>query len=136
MWEQYYGDDVALFDDSEDDRQRNPYAVTAGVNYTPFPLVSIGLNQKMGKGNHNDTQIDLAVNWMLGSSLKSQLDSDAVKARRTLLGSRLDLINRNNNIVLEYRKQDLISLKVQNKSDWHRIRDPSCQRQREEQISA
>ncbi|SUG12556.1 intimin-like protein [Salmonella enterica subsp. arizonae] len=85
MWEQYYGDDVALFDDSEDDRQRNPYAVTAGVNYTPFPLVSIGLNQKMGKGNHNDTQIDLAVNWMLGSSLKSQLDSDAVKARRTLL---------------------------------------------------
>lgn len=115
VWEQYYGDDVALFDDSEDDRQRNPYAVTAGVNYTPFPLVSIGLNQKMGKGNHNDTQIDLAVNWMLGSSLKSQLDSDAVKARRTLLGSRLDLINRNNNIVLEYRKQDLISLKVQNK---------------------
>ncbi|HGY3718364.1 TPA: Ig-like domain-containing protein [Citrobacter gillenii] len=115
VWEQYYGDDVALFGDDDDDRQRNPYAVTAGINYTPIPLLSIGLNQKMGKGNHNDTQIDLAVNWMIGSPLSAQLDADEVKNRRTLLGSRLDLVNRNNTIVLEYRKKELISLKMPEK---------------------
>ncbi|HFS5793751.1 TPA: Ig-like domain-containing protein [Citrobacter werkmanii] len=115
VWEQYYGDDVALFGDDDDDRQRNPYAVTAGINYTPIPLLSIGLNQKMGKGNHNDTQIDLAVNWMIGSPLSAQLDADEVKNRRTLLGSRLDLVNRNNTIVLEYRKKELISLKLPEK---------------------
>lgn len=111
IWEQYYGDDVALFGDSDDDRQRDPYAVTAGVNYTPVPLLSFGLNQKMGKGDHNETQVDMAINWAIGSPLSDQLDPDRVKDRRTLLGSRLDLVNRNNNIVLEYRKKELISLK-------------------------
>ncbi|ELW1647858.1 Ig-like domain-containing protein [Enterobacter oligotrophicus] len=112
IWEQYYGDDVALFGDNDDDRQRDPYAVTAGINYTPVPLFSVGLNQKMGKGDHNDTQVELALNWMLGSPLSAQLDADKVKDRRTLLGSRLDLVNRNNTIVLEYRKKELISLKL------------------------
>lgn len=115
IWEQYYGDDVALFGDSDDDRQRDPYALTAGINYTPVPLFSVGVNQKMGKGDHNDTQIEMAVNWMLGSPLNDQLDADNVKNRRTLLGSRLDLVNRNNSIVLEYRKKELISLKMPEK---------------------
>ncbi|WP_395305046.1 Ig-like domain-containing protein [Enterobacter sp. ECC-019] len=115
VWEQYYGDDVALFGDSDDDRQRDPYAVTAGINYTPVPLFSVGLSQKMGKGDHNDTQIEMAINWMLGSPLSAQLDADRVKDRRTLLGSRLDLVNRNNTIVLEYRKKELISLKLPEK---------------------
>lgn len=112
VWEQYYGDDVALFGDDDDDRQKNPYAVTAGINYTPFPLISFGLNQKMGKGDQNDTQVELNVNWMPGVPIATQLDSEKVKERRTLLGSRMDLVNRNNNIVLEYRKQELISLSL------------------------
>lgn len=112
VWEQYYGDDVALFGDDDDDRQKNPYAVTAGINFTPFPLISFGLNQKMGKGDHNDTQVEFNVNWMPGVPIATQLDSEKVKERRTLLGSRMDLVNRNNNIVLEYRKQDLISLSL------------------------
>ncbi|TFF54290.1 intimin-like protein [Enterobacter sp. A11] len=112
VWEQYYGDDVALFGDDDDDRQKNPYAVTAGINFTPFPLLSFGLNQKMGKGDHNDTQVEFNVNWMPGVPIATQLDSEKVKERRTLLGSRMDLVNRNNNIVLEYRKQDLISLSL------------------------
>lgn len=33
VYEQYYGDEVALFD--KDDRQSNPHAITAGLNYTP-----------------------------------------------------------------------------------------------------
>lgn len=115
IWEQYYGDSVALFGDSDDDRQHDPYALTAGVNYTPVPLLSVGVNQKMGKGDHNDTQVEMAVNWMLGSPLSAQLDADNVKNRRTLLGSRLDLVNRNNTIVLDYRKKELISLKVPEK---------------------
>lgn len=38
VYEQYYGDEVALFD--KDDRQSNPHAITAGLNYTPFPLMT------------------------------------------------------------------------------------------------
>jgi adhesin/invasin len=112
IYEQYYGDNVGLFGDDEDDRQTNPYAVTLGVNYTPVPLVTMGLNQKMGKSGENDTQLNLALTWTPGVSLRTQLDPSQVALRRTLQGGRMELVDRNNNIVLEYRKQELISLSL------------------------
>lgn len=112
IYEQYYGDSVGLFGDDEDDRQKDPYAVTLGLNYTPVPLVTMGLNQKMGKSGENDTQINLALTWTPGVPLSAQLDPSQVALRRTLQGGRMDLVDRNNNIVLEYRKQELISLSV------------------------
>lgn len=36
MYEKYRGDEVALF--GKDDRQKDPHAVTLGVNYTPVPF--------------------------------------------------------------------------------------------------
>lgn len=110
VYEQYYGDSVGLFSDDEDDRQKNPHAITVGLNYTPVPMMTLGVNQKFGKGGKNDTQVNLGVSWTPGVPLSTQLDPDQVALRRSLLGSRMDLVDRNNNIVLEYRKQDLISL--------------------------
>lgn len=112
IYEQYFGDSVGLFGDDEDDRQKDPYAVTLGVNYTPVPLVTMGLNQKMGKSGENDTQVNLALTWTPGVPLSAQLDPSQVALRRTLQGGRMDLVDRNNNIVLEYRKQELISLSL------------------------
>ena len=112
IYEQYFGDSVGLFGDDEDDRQKDPYAVTLGVNYTPVPLVTMGLNQKMGKSGENDTQLNLALSWAPGVPLSAQLDPSQVSQRRTLQGGRMDLVDRNNNIVLEYRKQELISLSL------------------------
>ncbi|EDE2417199.1 adenylate cyclase, partial [Salmonella enterica subsp. enterica serovar Enteritidis] len=43
----------------------------------------------------------------IGDSLRSQLDPDAVGALRSLAGSRYDLTDRNNDIILEYRKQEV-----------------------------
>ncbi|MBB1201620.1 intimin-like protein [Enterobacteriaceae bacterium 89] len=112
IYEQYFGDSVGLFGDDEDDRQKDPYAVTVGLNYTPVPLVTIGANQKFGKSGENDTQFNLALTWVPGVPLGTQLDPDQVAGRRTLLGGRQDLVDRNNNIVLEYRKQDILSLSL------------------------
>ncbi|EAM8732077.1 intimin-like protein [Salmonella enterica] len=112
IYEQYYGNSVGLFGDDEDDRQKNPHAITVGLNYTPVPLVTVGLNQKMGKNGENDTQVNLALTWTPGVPLSSQLDPSQVALRRSLVGSRMDLVDRNNNIVLDYRKQELISLSL------------------------
>lgn len=114
IWEQYYGKHVGLFGNDKDQRQHNPYAVTAGLNYTPFPLISFGVNQKAGKGDKHDTRADLNVNWVMGMPFVDQIDMDSVKEHRTLRGGRLDLVNRNNNIVLEYRKKETISLSLPN----------------------
>lgn len=112
IYEQYYGDSVGLFGDDEDDRQKNPHAVTLGLNYTPVPLVTFGVNQKFGKSGENDTQLNLSVNWTPGVPMSTQLDPSAVAARHSLMGGRQDLVDRNNNIVLEYRKQEVIALSL------------------------
>lgn len=101
VWEQYYGSQVALFD--RDHLQRNPYAVTAGVEYTPVPLVTLGADQKQGSGEH-DTQLTLGLHWQFGHNWRWQLDPANVQAMRTLAGSRYELVDRNNEIVLQYRK--------------------------------
>ncbi|WP_336240702.1 inverse autotransporter beta domain-containing protein [Citrobacter werkmanii] len=112
VYEKYYGDHVGLFGDSEDDLQKNPQAVTVGVNYTPFPLMTFSLDQKQGESGENDTELAMNMSYQIGSPLNEQLDGDAVATRRSLAGSRYDLVDRNNNIVLEYRKKSSIGMKT------------------------
>ena len=110
VYEQYYGDEVALFD--KNDRQSNPHAITAGLNYTPFPLLTLSAEQRQGKQGENDTRFAVDLTWQPSSSMQKQLNPDEVAERRSLAGSRYDLIDRNNNIVLEYRKKELIRLSL------------------------
>ncbi|PWI77090.1 hypothetical protein DEO48_26165 [Enterobacter sp. CGMCC 5087] len=110
QYEQYYGNSVALF--GKDHRQRDPNSVTLGVNYTPFPLLTLNVDERQGKGGENDTRIGLSLNWQPGVPLSHQLDPDEINALRTLSGNRYDLVDRNNDIVLEYRKKESIKLQT------------------------
>lgn len=109
-YEQYYGDEVALFD--RDNRQKNPHTITAGVNYTPIPLLTFSAERHQGKAGENDSRFGMDVNYQLGVPWRQQINSDAVASMRSLAGSRYDLVERNNNIVLEYRKNEVIHLKM------------------------
>ncbi|WP_410401621.1 inverse autotransporter adhesin IatC [Escherichia coli] len=108
VYEQYYGDEVALF--GKDERQNDPHAITAGLSYTPVLLISFSAEQRQGKQGENDTRIGMELTLQPGHSLQKQLDPAEVAARRSLAGSRYDLVDRNNNIVLEYRKKELVRL--------------------------
>ncbi|MFM1160021.1 inverse autotransporter beta domain-containing protein [Yersinia mollaretii] len=110
MYEKYRGDEVALF--GKENRQKNPYAVTAGINYTPIPLVTLGIDHRVGQSSNNDTSFNLQFNYRLGESWQKQINSSAVAATRLLTGSRYDLVERNNTIVLDYQKQELIRLSL------------------------
>ncbi|MBF4114257.1 inverse autotransporter beta domain-containing protein, partial [Enterobacter cloacae] len=109
-YEQYYGKEVALF--GESNRQKNPHAITAGVNYTPVPLITLGAEQRQGQSGKNDTKLTMGINFLFGIPWRAQVDPTAVAAMRSLSGSRYDLVDRNNNIVLEYRKKDIIRLRT------------------------
>ena len=99
---------MALF--GKDERQNDPHAITAGLSYTPVPLISFSAEQRQGKQGENDTRIGMELTLQPGHSLQKQLDPAEVAARRSLVGSRYDLVDRNNNIVLEYRKKELVRL--------------------------
>ena len=108
MYEQYYGDEVGLF--GKDKRQKDPHAISAEVTYTPVPLLTLSAGHKQGKSGENDTRFGLEVNYRIGEPLAKQLDTDSIRERRVLAGSRYDLVERNNNIVLEYRKSEVIRI--------------------------
>lgn len=109
-YEQYYGKEVALF--GVDSRQRNPHAITAGINYTPVPLITLGAEQRQGQSGESDTRLTVNINYHPGVPWRAQVDPTAVAAMRSLAGSRYDLVERNNNIVLEYRKKEVVRLKT------------------------
>lgn len=52
------------------------------------------------------------MNYQFGVPWRVQIDPATVVAMRSLADSRYDLVERNNNIVLEYRKKDIIRLKT------------------------
>ncbi|WP_320407044.1 inverse autotransporter beta domain-containing protein [Yersinia artesiana] len=108
IYEQYYGDHVALF--GKDNLQRNPYAFTAGIDYTPVPLLTVGVDQRMGKSSKHETQLNLQMTYHPGEDFMSQLDPSAVESRRLLSTNRYNLVERHNNIVLDYQKQQVIKL--------------------------
>ena len=103
MYEQYYGENVALFD--KDHLQHNPSAVTAGVNYTPVPLITFGVDYKRGQHSMDETLFGINLRYVPGQSWEQQLSPSQVALERSLQGSRYDLVERNNVITLQYKKK-------------------------------
>ncbi|SFU20883.1 adhesin/invasin, partial [Kosakonia arachidis] len=107
-YEKYQGGNVTL---SGGGRGYNaPYALTAGVNWTPFPLLSVGLEQRAGKAGLNDTNANLQLTWRPSDSLSSQLSADSLTGLRQLNNGRYDLVDRSHSIIREHRRQPTITL--------------------------
>ncbi|EFU5825440.1 hypothetical protein EY507_00005, partial [Shigella sonnei] len=110
-YEQYFGKGVSLSDSpSADNLKDNARAVTAGVTYTPFPLLTLSASRSVG--DSNDSKIALDLNYRLGVPWARQIDPDAVDLMRSLAGSRYDFVDRNYDIVMQYRKQTLLRISL------------------------
>ena len=101
MLEQYYGDKVALL--GKDILQKDPYALTVGVDYTPVPLFNFNVDYKRGKNSQHQTRFGVNLTYHLGESLAAQLNPNNVARLRSLNGGRYELVDRNNDIVLNYK---------------------------------
>ncbi|SET57940.1 inverse autotransporter beta domain-containing protein [Thorsellia anophelis] len=104
LYEQYFGDEVALFGINE--RQSDPYSFGVGIDYMPIPLIKTQITHKMGKSGADETKVDLTLNLQLGTPLEEQLDPANVAVARSLKGSRYDMVDRNYDIVFEYKKEN------------------------------
>ncbi|SFU95917.1 inverse autotransporter beta domain-containing protein [Xenorhabdus koppenhoeferi] len=110
-YEKYFGDNVALF--NLDTKQKNPSLATFGLTYTPVPLFTMGVDYKQGESGHTETQFLANLNYKFGVPISTQLLPANMASMRTLAGSRYDLVERNNHIILDHqkiKKEELISL--------------------------
>jgi len=104
IYEQYYGDEVGLFGSSN--RQKDPSAATLGLSYTPIPLISMSTDYRQGQNGMSETSVRLGLNFQLGVPLKKQLSADELRASRLLVNSRYNLVSRNNEVVLDFKKNE------------------------------
>jgi adhesin/invasin len=112
IYEKYYGHDVGLF--GSHDRQQDPSAWTVGLTYTPAPALTFGIDQRMGQDGRSETAVNVGIRYAIGVPLNKQFafDGHAVAASRKLVNMRQDLVERNNDIVLEYRQDRVIGIQL------------------------
>ncbi|EPL4527017.1 inverse autotransporter beta domain-containing protein, partial [Enterobacter asburiae] len=110
-YEQYFGKGVSVAGStSPDSLKDNPVVVTAGLDYTPFPLMT--LSAKRSVGDSNETNVGLGFTYRFGVPWEQQIDPDSVGLMRSLVGSKYDFVDRNYNIVMQYRKQELLKISL------------------------
>ncbi|OKP03997.1 inverse autotransporter beta domain-containing protein [Xenorhabdus eapokensis] len=103
-YEQYFGDNVTLF--NRDTKQKNPSLAKLGLTYTPIPLFTMSVDYKQGESGHTETQFLANLNYKFGAPFSIQLSPANVASMRTLAGSRYDLVERNNHIILDHLKRE------------------------------
>lgn len=110
-YEKYYGDGISLNNGlSSSDLIDNPSATTFGLSYTPFPLLTF--KSQISRGDTKESSIGMELAYRFGVLLAEQLDPDNVDLMRSLAGNRYDFVDRNYNIVMQYRKQELLSISL------------------------
>ncbi|GAA0341638.1 hypothetical protein GCM10009131_21200 [Morganella psychrotolerans] len=108
-YEQYFGDGVSLArTTSTGELKSNPSVSTVGVSYTPFPLITF--KGETSAGDSNDSKVGMELSYRFGVPLSQQLDTENVDLMRNLAGNRYDFVDRNYNIVMQYRKQELLRI--------------------------
>lgn len=110
-YEQYFGDGISLsHNPTAKDLKDNPSATTFGLSYTPFPLLT--LKTQVSQGDSNDSLIGVEFAYRFGIPLAAQLNPDNVDLMRSLVGNRYDFVDRNYNIVMQYRKQEILAISL------------------------
>ncbi len=83
-----------------------------GVNTYLVPLIKFSAQHKQGQSNTHDTTFGVEFNYRPGVSLAEQLSSDNVAVMREVQNRRYDFVERNNNIVLEYKKKHALKISL------------------------
>lgn len=110
-YEQYFGDGVNLSNTaSSNELKNNPSVSTFGLSYTPIPLITF--KGQTSRGDSSDSQVGMELSYRFGVPLSQQLKAENVDLMRSLAGNRYEFVDRNYNIVMQYRKQELLTISL------------------------
>lgn len=91
----------------------NPTALTAGIHYTPIPLVVLGYHLRWNLPGKRVHQLSCSLNYRLGIPWEQQVDRRQAM-RQSLEIDRLKLVSRHHEMVLQQQPNDEIKLEIEN----------------------
>ncbi len=103
-YSQWFGDNVGLSGVRR--LENDPKVWSYGVEYTPVPLLSGFMQQRIAEGGKTETEVGLRVTYNFGMSWKEQTSHRKVAELRTVGGSRHEFVDRENRIILEYKAKN------------------------------
>ncbi len=109
-YEHYFGKDVATLNRHE--RDKNPSALTLGLTYNPVPLVTVGLDRSQWSSGKSEAKGNIMFNYRLNVPLSKQLDPHMTPISKNFTGGRFNPVDRNNNIILEYKSEETIAFQL------------------------
>ena len=104
---QWKGDKVDV-QGSGNDTEKDPNGYSVGVKWQPVPLVGFSAEHTKVSGSDSDLNIGMNLTWSFDRSMKEQLDSAKSFAVKPLAQARKELVQRNNEMVLEYREKNKV----------------------------
>ncbi len=105
-WFQWYGKEVDALG-TLDRVSNNPFGLTLGLNWQPIPLLGFVIEETFMSERLHDLKVAMNFTWNFNESMQQQLDFKRGKAMTELSLSRHDFVTRNNNIILEYKREEL-----------------------------
>lgn len=102
---QWQGDKVDV-QGSGSEVEEDPSGYSVGIKWQPVPLVGFVAEHTEVSGSDSDFSVGMDLTWSFDRSLTAQLDSANSFAVKPLAQSRKELVQRNNEIVLEYREKN------------------------------
>ncbi|EIC83653.1 inverse autotransporter beta domain-containing protein, partial [Serratia sp. M24T3] len=106
-WFQWYGSEVDALG-TLDRVSNNPFGLTLGLNWQPIPLLGFAIEETLLSDRFHEFKVAMNFTWNFNESMQQQLDFERGQAISALSLSRHDFVTRNNNIVLEYKKKEII----------------------------
>ncbi|EFH8318815.1 TPA: inverse autotransporter beta domain-containing protein [Escherichia coli] len=101
-YEQYYGEKVDILGNGN--LTSDPYSTSASLVYKPVPLIELKAGYKDAHDAGSETNVNLNFKYSFGTPLSEQLDPSKVTGQ-TNKQNRTEFVDRNYNIVMEYREQ-------------------------------
>ncbi|WP_211080620.1 inverse autotransporter beta domain-containing protein [Enterobacteriaceae endosymbiont of Donacia semicuprea] len=111
-YEKYYGNIGFKKNNNgyENKKLFSPSILSFGINYNPIPLLTFSLKRIENFLGESNTQFKIGLNFVFNHSLHDQMNKEFSNLFSSVNDHRYDFVNRNNNIILEYREEFLIKI--------------------------
>ncbi|MFZ3183321.1 MAG: inverse autotransporter beta domain-containing protein, partial [Pseudomonas sp.] len=101
---QWKGEGVDTFGDGN--LERNPKGYGVGMKWQPIPLLAFNAEHQKVQGGDGQWQFGATLNWSFDADLESQLSASKATAIRPLEQARKDFVQREYNVVLDYKQKE------------------------------
>ncbi|WP_211080520.1 inverse autotransporter beta domain-containing protein [Enterobacteriaceae endosymbiont of Donacia clavipes] len=111
-YEKYYGNIGFKKSDNGYGNKKlfSPSILSFGIDYNPIPSLTFSLKRIENFLGENNTQFGIRLNLIFNYSLSNQIDREFSNIFSSVNDHKYDFVNRNNNIILEYREEFLIKI--------------------------